>query len=91
MAFDAQRALKARIAELEKERDEALDGYRRWHQAFLDAKYPEVLPTRVDLEKRIRELEAQVALLEGLRETARQAPHCESCTCFAGEREGEYG
>lgn len=41
---------KDRYAKLVQERDDALSDYRRWHQAFLDAKYPDMLPTRVDLE-----------------------------------------
>lgn len=40
-------------ARLIQERDDALSDYRRWHQAFLDAKYPDMLPTRVDLEARL--------------------------------------
>lgn len=37
---------------------EAKDGYARWHKAFLDAKYPEMLPTRADLERRVQALSA---------------------------------
>jgi len=48
--------LDAELAETNSDRD-------RWHKAFLDAKYPEILPTRVDLEKRIAALEAENARL----------------------------
>lgn len=49
--------LDDRIATLEQERDAALSDYRRWHQAFLEAKYPDVHPTRVELETKISGLE----------------------------------
>jgi len=58
MLIERDAAFTARIRDLENKLSYAEDGYRRWHQAFLDAKYPDILPTRVDLEKRIRELEA---------------------------------
>lgn len=43
-----------RIAALEQKLADMTADYHRWHQAFLDAKYPDLLPTRVDLEAALR-------------------------------------
>ena len=53
-------AMRTHIQELEIKLNDAEYDRDRWHKAFLDAKYPEMLPTRVDLEARIADLEAQL-------------------------------
>ena len=46
--------------------DDAVDGYERWHKAYLDAKYPDMLPTRADLEKALNFAAAWLPALDGL-------------------------
>ena len=88
-------AMRTHIQELEIKLNDAEYDRDRWHKAFLDAKYPEMLPTRVDLEARIADLEAQLlksspehqAQMKWARDVVRQVviPPAESqrCDCIS--------
>lgn len=58
---------------------DAKDDSERWHKAFMDGKYPGMVPLRVDLERRIKELEAAQRIIAPEREP----PHCPTCECAA--------
>lgn len=56
-----------RIGVLEQQLADMTSDYHRWHQAFLDAKYPEMLPMRVDLEKALTLAAAWLPALDSIQ------------------------